>query len=108
MYLQEPAPIGPEDDYGIVASDLAALSGDLVLRALDEDPEPVAQDEDGMTYAEKIGPDDRRLDPARTPAENARVVRALSPHIGAKAGELGVWRATASTRACAGGGDGRA
>jgi methionyl-tRNA formyltransferase len=48
------------------------------------------QPEDGITYAEKIAPTDRMLDPARTPAELARVVRALDPHIGARIGELRV------------------
>jgi methionyl-tRNA formyltransferase len=46
-----------------------------------------------MLYAAKIVAADRQLDPARPVAENARVVRALDPHIGAKAGDLGVWSA---------------
>ena len=46
-----------------------------------------------MTYAEKIGPADRDLDPRRPAEENERVVRALSPHIGARLGELGVLEA---------------
>jgi methionyl-tRNA formyltransferase len=36
-----------------------------------------------VTYAEKIGPAERRLDPGRTAAELERVVRALTPGIGA-------------------------
>ena len=38
-----------------------------------------------MTYAEKIGAGDRLLDPARPAVELERVVRALHPHIGARA-----------------------
>ena len=41
-----------------------------------------------MTYAEKIAPDDRTLDPQAPAAVNDRVVRALTPHIGARV-ELG-------------------
>ena len=41
------------------------------------------QDEAAATYAEKIGPAERRLDPARPATELAAVVRALTPHIGA-------------------------
>src|SRR5690606_37781983 len=41
------------------------------------------QDEAGATYAEKIDPDERRLDPARPAAELAAAVRALTPHVGA-------------------------
>jgi methionyl-tRNA formyltransferase len=41
------------------------------------------QAEDGVTYAEKISREDRRLDPARPAAELERTVRGLTPHIGA-------------------------
>ncbi len=37
-----------------------------------------------MTYAEKITAADRTLDLDRPAAENERIVRALSPHIGAR------------------------
>ena len=37
-----------------------------------------------MTYADKIGPEDRTLDLSRPPLENERIVRALHPHIGAR------------------------
>jgi methionyl-tRNA formyltransferase len=53
------------------------------VTALDERPEPVVQPEEGVTYAEKIVPEDRRLDPSSTADELARTVRALTPHIGA-------------------------
>ena len=42
------------------------------------------QDEDGVTYAEKISAADRTLDPRRPAEEHERVVRALHPHIGAR------------------------
>jgi methionyl-tRNA formyltransferase len=96
IYLQERLAIDSQEDCGALAERLAALAARLVLRALEEDPRPSPQGEQGMTYAAKIGPEDRRLDPGRPPAENARVVRALAPHIGAKAGALGVWRARAA------------
>ena len=41
------------------------------------------QDEAGATYAEKIAAAERRLDPRRPATELARVVRALTPHVGA-------------------------
>jgi methionyl-tRNA formyltransferase len=82
--LAAPEPIRPDDTYGTLASRLEALGADLLVRALDEAPPCVAQDEDGVTYAERIGPDDRTLDPHAPPAEQARVVRALTPHIGAR------------------------
>ncbi|MEA2223710.1 MAG: methionyl-tRNA formyltransferase [Solirubrobacteraceae bacterium] len=77
-------PIAPDDTYGTLAPRLQELAADLLLRALDEHPACTEQTEEAVTYAEKIGPADRTLDPAATPAANDRVVRALSPHIGAR------------------------
>ena len=42
----------------------------------------VEQDESEATYAEKIGPAERRLDPSRPAIELERAVRALNPHLG--------------------------
>jgi methionyl-tRNA formyltransferase len=76
-------PIEPEDTYGTLAARLAALGGQLLVRALDDTPECTEQDDEHATYAEKISAEDRRLDPARPATELERVVRALNPHIGA-------------------------
>ncbi len=77
-------PIGPEDTYGSLAARLAPLSGELLIRALDVEPPFREQPQDGVTYAEKIGPEDRALDPSRSAQELDRAVRALHPHIGAR------------------------
>ena len=91
-------PIAPQDTYGSRAARLQRLAGDLLLRALREQPPFREQPEEGVTYAEKIGAQDRLLDPRRPALELERVVRALNPHIGARVaradGELlGVHRA---------------
>ena len=83
VYLAAEEPIRPDDDYGTLAPRLAGLAGELLVRALDERPEPTAQPEEGVTYADKITSEERRLDPSRPAAELARTVRALTPHIGA-------------------------
>jgi methionyl-tRNA formyltransferase len=105
----EPEPIHAEDSYGTLAPRLQALGAKLLLRALDaiaagSPPVFSEQSEVGVTYAEKIEPRDRLLDPARPAVELERVVRALHPHIGARAqlpgGEmLGVHVATPSPAA---------
>ena len=87
--LAESEPIGPQDTYGTLAPRLQALGAEMLLRVLDlterGHPPPFReQDAQGATYAEKITPDDRLLDPTRTAAELERVVRALEPHIGAR------------------------
>jgi methionyl-tRNA formyltransferase len=77
-------PIRPDDTYGSLAPRLSKLGGELLVRALRETPPFVEQPDGSVTYAEKIGPEDRLLDPVRPAAELERVVRALHPHIGAR------------------------
>jgi methionyl-tRNA formyltransferase len=77
-------PIRPDDTYGTLAPRLEALGGELLERALDERPACAEQDEDGITYAEKISAADRTLDPNAPAEEQLRVIRALHPHIGAR------------------------
>ena len=85
LALREAFPLG-DDDYGALEPRLAELSGELLVRALDlraaGELTLVDQDEDEATYAEKIAPEDRRLDPALPATELERRVRALNPHIG--------------------------
>jgi methionyl-tRNA formyltransferase len=80
--VQRAEAIRVDDDYGSLASRLAALGGELLVEALDLQPAFREQPDTGVTYAEKIGPDDRRLDPALTADLLERRVRALRPHIG--------------------------
>ena len=75
--------IGPEDDYGTLAARLERIGGDLLVEALDTHPPFVEQPTSGITYAEKISAEDRRLDPAEPAVTLVNRVRALSPHIGA-------------------------
>ena len=101
--LSAEEPISAQDTYGTLAARLAPVGGELLVRALDTSPPFRDQDESAVTYAEKITAEDRVLDPARPAIELERVVRALSPHIGAaitgvgadRSERLGVWAATA-------------
>jgi methionyl-tRNA formyltransferase len=83
LCLQRAERIRPDDDYGTLSARLAALGGELLVEALDLEPAFRDQPEEGVTYAEKIRPEDRRLDPEAKPDELERRVRALRPHIGA-------------------------
>jgi methionyl-tRNA formyltransferase len=87
-------PIAPEDDAGEVYAHAAEVAADLLSDVLAQDePHFEPQPAEGVTYAEKIGPADRELDPGAPAQERVNLVRALSPHIGARLGELIVWRA---------------
>jgi methionyl-tRNA formyltransferase len=101
--LSAEEPITVEDTYGTLAARLAPLGGGLLVQALETSPPFTEQDEAGATYAEKITAEDRLLSPERPAVELQRVVRALSPHIGAaltgvgpdRSERLGVWEAVA-------------
>jgi methionyl-tRNA formyltransferase len=102
--LREEVALGPDEDFQALSETLAALGGELLVKALDlqaaGELEFSEQDEEGATYAEKIEPAERRLDPSRPATELAATVRGLTPHIGTYlelAGEerLGVRKARA-------------
>ncbi len=85
--IRSETPIGADTEFEALSSTLAGLGGELLVRALELEStgrlEFVEQDESEATYAEKIDPAERRLDPARPAADLAATVRALTPHIGA-------------------------
>jgi len=100
---REEVAIGPEDDFESLSERLAERGAQLLVGALDLRAEGrlelEEQDDAAATYAEKIDPAERCLDPSRPAAELARTVRALTPHVGAfletAEGRLGVRRARA-------------
>lgn len=93
---QRAFPIEAEDDAGAVYARAAALAAELLDEVLPE-PRFHPQPAEGATYAEKIAPADRAIDWSRPAGEIVNKVRALSPHIGARAELHGrpviVWRA---------------
>ena len=99
--LSASEPIHRDDTAGELSARLARLGARLLLEALDRhergELELTEQDEEQATYATKVDPQERRLDPAQPAVELERVVRALAPHIGAFLvagdGRLGVWEA---------------
>ncbi len=81
---QRAFPVDPQDDAGAVYDRAAAIGVELLEQVLPA-PAFTAQPEEGVTYAEKLTPADRDLDWSHPPEELLRRVRALSPHIGARA-----------------------
>jgi methionyl-tRNA formyltransferase len=93
---QQSFAIEPKDDAGAIYATAAPIAAELLEGVL-ADPSFTPQPEEGATYADKIGADDRQLDWSAPAEEVANRVRALSPHIGARAELEGrpviVWRA---------------
>jgi methionyl-tRNA formyltransferase len=86
MAVQREVAIGAHEDYESLAGRLAKAAGELIVDALDLHQagrlEFTEQDESLATYAEKIDPIERRLDPSRRADELERTVRAMNPHHG--------------------------
>jgi methionyl-tRNA formyltransferase len=93
---QRAFPIREDDDAGAVYARAAEVAVELLTPVL-ENPSFTPQPEEGVTYAEKLTADDRELDWSRPAEELERQVRALSPHVGARAELDGrrvtVWKA---------------
>lgn len=93
---QRAFPVGVQDDAGTVYERSAALAVELLDAVLPQ-PEFAPQGDEGVTYADKITAADRELDWTRPAEELLNRVRALSPHIGARAELHGrpvtVWKA---------------
>jgi methionyl-tRNA formyltransferase len=98
---QRAFPIGDHDDTGSVYAKSAEVAVELLDQVLPE-PEFTPQDDEAATYADKIRPADRELDWSRPPEEQLNLVRALSPHIGARAELHGrpviIWKARIAGR----------
>jgi methionyl-tRNA formyltransferase len=93
---QEAFDVEADDDAGTVYARAAEIAARLIGDVLPE-PDFRPQPENGATYAEKITPADRDLDLTRPAPELVNDVRALSPHIGARAvvdgRPLVIWKA---------------
>ena len=93
---QRAFPIGEGDDAGVVYENAARVAVALLDDVLPR-PQFTPQDDAGATYAEKISAADRELDWNDRPEELRNRIRALSPHIGARAELHGrpvtIWKA---------------
>ena len=93
---QRSFPVGEHDDAGSVYETSAVLAAELLDDVLPE-PDFTPQDEEGVTYADKITAADRELDWSSPPDDLLNRIRALSPHIGARAELHGrpvtIWKA---------------
>jgi methionyl-tRNA formyltransferase len=91
--------VGPDDDAGSVRARALELGTPLLAQALRGGTHGEEQPAEGVTYAHKIEPQDRRIDWTGSAAAASNLVRALSPHIGARCeldgGPVTVWRARA-------------
>jgi methionyl-tRNA formyltransferase len=104
LLLVRETPIGAEETAGELAERLAALSGELVLEALERVDSGratyVPQDHAAATYCKKLTKESGRVDWTRPAEELVRLVRAMNPWPGASTSlpdgqPLSIWRARA-------------
>jgi methionyl-tRNA formyltransferase len=85
--LQRRTAIQAGEAFDSLSARLAELGAVLALEALELRSRDALrlepQDDERSTYAEKITPEERRLDPAMPATDLGRRVRALTPHVGA-------------------------
>ena len=97
MLLAQSVPVTDDDTAQTLHDRLAVTGAQLIVRALDEPPEPVPQDVTLATYAAKISKSEARIDWARSAVDIDRQIRAFNPAPGAHTALQGqlvkVWRA---------------
>ncbi len=85
--MREEIVIGADENYGSLSRRLAETGGELLVESLGKSERGeldfTEQAEAGATYAEKIEPAERRIDPSMPADRLSRLVRGLTPHIGA-------------------------
>ena len=79
MLLQDEVTITPETTASSLHDALAAMGASLILRALAENPTPVAQPEQGSCYAPKLTREDGLIDWSLPATVLDRRIRALNP-----------------------------
>jgi methionyl-tRNA formyltransferase len=79
MLLAEAVPIGERTTAAALHDALAELGARLILRALEANPPPRPQPNEGATYAPKLTREDGRMDWTRDARALDRRVRALNP-----------------------------
>lgn len=83
VLLEEATPISPTDTASTLHDRLSEIGGRLVVRTLAEQPKPVPQPEDGVTYAERLTRDHGRIDWTRSAIGIDQQIRGLTPWPGA-------------------------
>lgn len=85
VLLRQSTPVGPEETTADLHDRLSAMGAALIVDALARLPilTPVAQPEQGVTYATKIDKSEARIDWTRPATEVDRQIRGLSPFPGA-------------------------
>jgi methionyl-tRNA formyltransferase len=101
VLAQRELPIAPDDDAQTLHDKLAALGARMIVAALADLAQgrarAVPQPQAGVTYAQKIGKEDARIDWRASAAQIERAIRALRPAPGASTQlhgtPLKLWRA---------------
>lgn len=97
MLLTQAVTIAVDDTAQALHDKLAVTGAQLLLRTLQEQPQPVSQDHANASYAAKISKAEAHIDWTRPAVEISRLIRAFNPAPGAyttwNGQALKIWRA---------------
>lgn len=97
MLLAQAVTIAADDNAQTLHDKLAGIGAQLLLRTLQEQPQPVQQDNANATYAAKISRSEAHIDWTRPAVEIDRLIRAFNPAPGTyttwNGQTLKIWRA---------------
>lgn len=97
MLLAQAVTIAADDNAQTLHDKLAGIGAQLLVRTLQEQPQPVPQDNTNATYAAKISKSEAHIDWTRPAVEIDRLIRAFNPAPGAyttwNGQTLKIWRA---------------
>jgi methionyl-tRNA formyltransferase len=79
MLLRETVPIGSTATTPLLHDTLSELGANMILQALAQEPRPLPQPDEGVTYAAKLTRADGKLDFSRDAVALDRQIRALTP-----------------------------
>jgi methionyl-tRNA formyltransferase len=79
ILMAEALPVPPRATARMLHDVLARLGAKLIVRALDANPRPVPQPEEGVTYAPRLSREDGHIDWSMDAEEIDRLVRAFDP-----------------------------
>lgn len=80
MFMSDSIVINKDMTAGELHDKLAVMGADLILKVLDEMPQPVPQSEEGVTYAHKISKEECQIDWKKSADDIHNFIRGLNPY----------------------------
>lgn len=84
ILMRQSIPMPEDKDCGEISSQLATLGANLLVKTLQSNPPPIAQDNEGAVYARKLSNAENIINYDNPAQTAARQIRAFAPHKAAR------------------------